>query len=40
VNSTTPASEAEATVAERVAHTLGSQLKVLRVGEGGILMLL
>ena len=40
VNSTTPASEAEAAAAERVAHTLGSQLKVLRVGEGGILMLL
>jgi putative ABC transport system substrate-binding protein len=34
VNSTTPASEAEAAVAERVAHTLGWQVKVLRVGEG------
>jgi putative tryptophan/tyrosine transport system substrate-binding protein len=34
VNSTTPASEAEAAVAERAAHTLGWQVKVLRVGEG------
>ena len=34
VNSTTPASEAEAAAAERVAHTLGWQVKVLRVGEG------
>src|SRR6266516_2595545 len=33
VNSTTPASEAEAAAAERVAHTLGWQVKVLRVGE-------
>jgi putative ABC transport system substrate-binding protein len=32
MNSTTPASEAEVTVAERVAHTLGWQVKVLRVG--------
>jgi putative tryptophan/tyrosine transport system substrate-binding protein len=34
VNSTTPSSEAEAAAAERVAHTLGWQVKVLRVGEG------
>jgi putative tryptophan/tyrosine transport system substrate-binding protein len=33
-NSTTPASEAEVAVAERVAHTLGWQVKVLRVGKG------
>jgi putative tryptophan/tyrosine transport system substrate-binding protein len=32
MNSTTPASEAEVAVAERVAHTLGWQVKVLRVG--------
>ena len=32
MNSTTPASEAEVRVAERVAHTLGWQVKVLRVG--------
>jgi putative ABC transport system substrate-binding protein len=34
MNSTTPASEAEVAVAERVAHTLGWQVKVLRVGKG------
>jgi putative ABC transport system substrate-binding protein len=33
VNSTTPASEAEAAAAESAAHTLGWQVKVLRVGE-------
>jgi putative tryptophan/tyrosine transport system substrate-binding protein len=33
VNSTTPASEAEAAVAERAAHTAGWQVNVLRVGE-------
>ena len=33
VNSTTPASESEAAIAEGVAHTLGWQLKVLRVGK-------
>src|SRR5260370_37883656 len=32
MNSTTPASDAEVAVAERVAHTLGWQVKVLRVG--------
>ena len=34
VNSTTPASEAEAAVAERAAHATGWQVNVLRVGEG------
>ena len=33
MNATTPASEAEVAVAEREAHTLGWQLKVLRVGQ-------
>jgi putative tryptophan/tyrosine transport system substrate-binding protein len=33
MNSTTPASESEAAIAEGVAHTLGWQLKVLRVGK-------
>jgi putative ABC transport system substrate-binding protein len=33
MNSTTPASEAEVAVAERVAHTLGWQVKVLGVGK-------
>ena len=32
MNSTTPASEAEVAVAERAAHTLGWQVKLLRVG--------
>jgi putative ABC transport system substrate-binding protein len=32
MNSTAPASEAEVVVAERVAHTFGWQVKVLRVG--------
>ena len=32
MNSTTPAGEAEVVVAERVAHTFGWQVKVLRVG--------
>jgi putative tryptophan/tyrosine transport system substrate-binding protein len=35
MNSTTPASEAEVAVAERMAHTLGWQVKVLRVGKEG-----
>ena len=34
MNSTTPASEAEVAVAERVAHTLGWQVKVLGVDKG------
>jgi putative ABC transport system substrate-binding protein len=34
MNSTTPASEAEVAVAERVAPTLGWRVKVLRVGKG------
>jgi putative tryptophan/tyrosine transport system substrate-binding protein len=34
INSTTPVSEAEAEVAERMAHSLGWQVKMLRVGEG------
>jgi putative ABC transport system substrate-binding protein len=33
MNSTTPASEAESVAAERTAHTLGWQVKVLRVGK-------
>ena len=33
MNATTPASEAEVAVAQREAHTLGWQLKVLRVGQ-------
>jgi putative ABC transport system substrate-binding protein len=32
MNATTPASAAEVAVAERVAHTLGWQVKVLKVG--------
>ncbi|MGB9042735.1 MAG: ABC transporter substrate-binding protein [Pseudolabrys sp.] len=34
INSTTPVSEAEAEFAERMAHSLGWQVKMLRVGEG------
>jgi len=34
MNSTTPASEAEAVAAERLAQTIGWQVKVLRVGGG------
>jgi putative ABC transport system substrate-binding protein len=34
MNSTTPASEAEAEVAERAARSLGWHVQVLRVGEG------
>jgi putative tryptophan/tyrosine transport system substrate-binding protein len=33
MNSTTPSSEAESVAAERTAHTLGWQVKVLRVGK-------
>jgi putative ABC transport system substrate-binding protein len=33
MNSTAPASEAEVAIAERVAHTVGWQVKVLRVGK-------